>query len=92
MVVVREIGNLTTRAGQWLAAWIADPLDGVHLVLVSGRRPDADRARQGDARRSAEVVGAAGEQTADVLARELRDAHLKLAPERRRKHDRRALR
>ena len=36
VVVVREIGNLTSEQGKWLAAWIADPLDGVHLVLVAG--------------------------------------------------------
>ena len=33
--------------GKWIAAWIADPLDGVHLVLVSGRHAHPRRARQG---------------------------------------------
>ena len=65
---------------QWLAAWIADPLDGVHLVLVAGggRIPSAlDKA----CKAHAQVVGPAAEQTADVLQRELHDAHLKLAPD-----------
>ena len=44
---------------KWLAAWIADPLDGVHLVLVAGggRIPSAlDKA----VKAHAEVVGAGG--------------------------------
>ena len=36
VVVVREIGNLTAEQAQWIAAWMADPLDGIHLVLVAG--------------------------------------------------------
>ena len=47
VVVVREIGNLTTEQGKWLAAWMADPLDGVHLVLVAGGDAHTGRARQG---------------------------------------------
>jgi DNA polymerase-3 subunit delta len=79
VVVVREIGNATTEQAQWLAAWMTDPLDGVHLVLVAGggRTPSAlDKA----VKANAEVVGQASVDTADVLQRELRDAHLKLAP------------
>ena len=67
VVVVREIGNLTSEQGKWLAEWIADPLDGVHLVLVAGggRVPAAlDKA----CKASADVVGPAGEQTAAALA------------------------
>jgi DNA polymerase III subunit delta len=77
VVVVREIGNLTSEQGQWLAAWIADPLDGVHLVLVSGggRVPSAlDKA----CKATATVVGAAGEQTAAALASAAKDARLRL--------------
>jgi DNA polymerase III subunit delta len=80
VVVVREIGNATTEQAQWLAAWIDDPLDGVHLVLVAGggRTPGAlDKACKAKAR----VVGPAAELTADVLQKELHDAHLKLAPD-----------
>ena len=54
VVVVREIGNLTSEQGKWLAEWIADPLDGVHLVLVAGggRVPTAlDKACKANGRR-----------------------------------------
>jgi len=78
VVVVREIGNLTSEQGQWLAAWTADPLDGVHLVLVSGggRVPTAlDKA----CKATATIVGPAGEQTAAVLALEAKDAGVRLS-------------
>src|SRR5262249_44397863 len=79
VVVVREIGNLTSEQGQWLAGWIAEPLDGVHLVLVvgGGRTPAALDKR---VKANAEIVGPKTEQTSDVLQQELKDAHLKLAP------------
>ena len=80
VVVVRDIGNLSADQGQWLATWINDPLDGVHLVLVSGsgRTPAAlDKAAKANAR----VVGPAAESTADVLQHELRDASVKIAPD-----------
>ena len=78
VVVVREIGNLTGEQGKWLAEWIANPLEGVHLVLVTGggRVPSAlDKA----AKANAEVVGPASEQTAAALANAIRDAWLKLS-------------
>ena len=78
VVVLREIGNATTEQAQWLAAWMQDPLDGVHLVLVAGggRTPSAlDKA----CKAAAEIVGPPADQTADVLQRELRDAHIKLS-------------
>ena len=77
VVVVRDIGGLTAEQARWLAQWIEDPLDGVHLVLVAGggRIPAAlDKACKSDAL----VVGPAAEQTSAVLQRELKDAHLKL--------------
>ena len=77
VVVVREIGNLTGEQGKWLAEWMADPLEGVHLVLVTGggRVPSAlDKA----CKASADVVGTAGEQTAAALASAAREARLKL--------------
>jgi DNA polymerase-3 subunit delta len=80
VVVVRDIGSLTSEQAQWLAAWIADPLDGVHLVLVAGGGRVA-AALDKACKAHAEVVGPATEQTADVLQRELRDAHVKLAPD-----------
>ncbi len=80
VVVLREIGNLTAEQGKWLAEWIADPLDGVHLVLVAGggRIPAAlDKA----CKAGAAVVGPAAEQTAAVLADAARAARLRLTPE-----------
>jgi DNA polymerase III subunit delta len=79
VVVVRDIGGLTAEQGRWLAQWIEDPLDGVHLVLVAGggRIPGAlDKVCKSNAL----VVGPAAEQTTAVLQRELKDAHLKLEP------------
>ena len=78
VVVVREIGNLTGEQGKWLAEWIADPLEGVHLVLVTGggRVPMAlDKA----CKASATVAGPAGEQTATALASAAKEARLKLS-------------
>jgi len=81
VVVVREIGNATTEQAQWLGAWVADPLDGVHLVLVAGggRTPSAlDKALKANAR----IIGPSGAvDTAEVLRQELHDAHLKVAPD-----------
>ena len=79
IVVVREIGNLVAEQGKWIAGWMENPLEGVHLVLVpgGGRTPSAlDKAIKAHA----ETVGRASGATADVLQTELRDAHLKLAP------------
>jgi DNA polymerase-3 subunit delta len=78
VVVVRDIGNLTSDQGKWLAEWIGDPLDGVHLVLVAGggRVPAAlDKAIKA----AAEVVGPAGEQTSAALASAAKAARLKLS-------------
>ena len=80
VVVVRDIGNATTEQAQWLAAWMNDPLDGVHLVLVAGGGR-VSSALDKAIKAKAEVVGPAADQTADVLQRELKDAHLKLAPD-----------
>jgi DNA polymerase-3 subunit delta len=80
VVVVRDIANATTEQAQWLAGWIADPLDGVHLVLVAGGGGRVPSALDKAIKANAQVVGSAVEQTADVLQRELHDAHLKLAP------------
>jgi DNA polymerase III delta subunit len=78
VVVVREIGNLTSEQGKWLAEWMADPLDDVHVVLVTGggRVPAAlDKA----AKALADVAGSAGEQTSAALANATKAARLKLS-------------
>ncbi len=80
VVVVRDIGNLTSEQGKWLASWMDDPLEGVHLVLVAGgtRIP---AALANACKASANVVGAAGEQTAATLATAVKDARLRLSSE-----------
>ncbi len=80
VVVVRDVANATSEQAQWLAAWMADPLDGVHLVLVAGGGGRVPAALDKAVKAHAQVVGTAVEQTADVLQRELHDARLKLAP------------
>lgn len=80
VVVVRDIGGLTKEQGQWLADWVADPLDGVHLVLVagSGKTP---AALEKACKAGAEIVKPGTEDTGDLLAQELKAAHVKLAPD-----------
>lgn len=80
VVIVRDIGNLTSEQAQWLAAWIADPLDDVHLVVVAGGGRTAS-ALDKACKAHAKVVGPTAEQTTEVLQEELKGAHLKLAPE-----------
>ncbi|MFM8972399.1 MAG: hypothetical protein ACKOOG_07120, partial [Actinomycetota bacterium] len=46
VVVVHDIGNLRADQAQWLAGWIAEPLEGVHLVLVGGGGRTADALEQ----------------------------------------------
>ena len=80
VVVVREIGNLTTDQAKWLAAWIEAGSDTARLVLVAGggRTPPAlDKASKAHG----EMVAPDTEQTAGVLSAELHDAGLKLAPD-----------
>lgn len=81
VVIVREIGNLTTEQGKWLAEWISDPLDGVHLVLVAGggRIPSAlDKACKASASVLGSTKEASGEQTALLLASAAKAAGLRL--------------
>jgi DNA polymerase III delta subunit len=80
VVVVREIGNLTTEQAQWLAAWVAAPTDTARLVLVTGggrTPPSLDKA----CKAHAEVTAPATEQTDGVLASELKEAGIRLEPE-----------
>jgi DNA polymerase-3 subunit delta len=78
VVVVREIGNLTSEQGKWLAEWMSDPLDGVHLLLVTGgTRIPAALAKA--AKANANVVGSTGEQTAAVLAQIAKASRIRLS-------------
>jgi DNA polymerase III subunit delta len=80
VVVVREIGNLTAEQGKWLAEWIADPLEGVHIVLVAGgTRIPAALAKA--VKESATVVGSVSDQTAEVLAKTAKAARVRLSAE-----------
>jgi DNA polymerase-3 subunit delta len=79
VVVVREIGNLSPDQARWLAAWIEDDTESVHLVLVTGggrTPPSLEKAGKAHG----ETVAPDTEQTAGVLQHELRTAGLKLAP------------
>lgn len=80
IVVLREIGNLAKDQAQWLAEWMADAPDDARLVLVAGGgrvQPVLEKA----AKAHAEIVAPETEQTAGVLATELKTAKLKLAPD-----------
>lgn len=82
VVVVREIGNLTAEQAKWVAEWIANPLDGVHLVLVMGGgrvSPTLTKACKASGTVVGDTKEASGEQTAAVLASAARDAKLKLS-------------
>jgi DNA polymerase III delta subunit len=80
VVVVREIGNLTTDQAKWIAAWIAEGSETTRLVLVAGggRTPSAlDKA----GRAHGHTVAPETEQTAGVLAAHLKEAGVRLAPD-----------
>jgi DNA polymerase-3 subunit delta len=80
VVVVRDIGNLTTDQAKWLAAWIEAGSEETRLVLVAGggrTPPSLDKA----AKAHATIVAPATEQTAGVLAAQLKDAGVRLAPD-----------
>lgn len=82
VVVIREIGNLTSEQGKWLAEWIADPLDGVHLVLVGGggRVPSAlDKACKASAAVLGTTKDLTGKETAELLATCAKAARLRLS-------------
>lgn len=79
VVVVRDIGNLNAVQAGPLASYVADPFEGIFLVLVAGggRMPAAlDKAVKAA---KVPTIGPASESTADVLAVALRAAKLKLA-------------
>mgnify|MGYP003338571744 FL=1 len=91
VVVVHEIGHLRADQAQWLAGWIAEPLDGVHLVLVAGggRVP---AALEKACTAHGEVVKPSAEDTGTVLDAELRAVHLRLSRDARERVDRKSTR
>jgi DNA polymerase III delta subunit len=77
VVVVREIGNLTTDQAKWIASWIEQGSDTTKLVLVAGggrTPPSLDKAGKAHGQTRTPQT----EQTAGVLAGALRDAGVKL--------------
>ncbi|HEX5615056.1 MAG TPA: hypothetical protein VFZ83_07845 [Acidimicrobiia bacterium] len=79
VVVVRDIGNLTAEQAKWLAEYVADPLDTTRLVLVGGGGRVSAALDKALKAAKAEAVGPPTEDTAKVLALELRAAELKLS-------------
>ncbi len=78
VVVVRDIGNLTTDQAKWIAAWIETGSDETRLVLVTGggrTPPSLEKAIKAHG----DVVAPATEQTAGVLKAALHDAGIKLS-------------
>jgi DNA polymerase III subunit delta len=77
VVVVREIGNLTTDQAKWIAAWVEVQSETTQLVLVAGggrTPPSLDKASKAHG----ESVVPETEQTAGVLRAQLADAGLAL--------------
>ncbi|MGH8977499.1 MAG: DNA polymerase III subunit delta, partial [Acidimicrobiia bacterium] len=80
VVVVREIGNLTTDQAKWIAAWIEEVPEGrpdTRLVLVAGggrTPPSLDKAGKAHGETHAPPT----EQTGGVLAAALKDSGVQL--------------
>lgn len=84
VVVVRDYGGFTAEQAEVVAAWVADPLPGVHLVLVSGggKVPTVlDKALKAA---GAPVVAPEASKTAEVLTQYLHEAGIGLDAEAKR--------
>ena len=85
VVVVRDAGNLAGAEVKALEAYVADPVPTTELVLVAGgsarRVSSTSTALEKLARSAGSVTAPASEKPADVLAREVRDAHVVLRPD-----------
>lgn len=82
VVVLREIGNLTTGDAEPIVRYLGDPLDSTVLVFVTGggRLPaNLTKALKG----LVEEVGPASEKTIDVLVEHAKTARIGLTPEAR---------
>jgi DNA polymerase-3 subunit delta len=78
VVVVREIGNLSKDQAQWLADYVAAPLETSRLVLVSGAGKTSAVLEKALKAAKVDTVGPASERTDEVLQSAARDAGLKL--------------
>jgi DNA polymerase-3 subunit delta len=78
VVVLRDVGNLTTDQAKVLAEYLGDPLDTARLVLVAGGGRTPPSLEKAVKAAKGEAVAPAAEKTADVLALELRAAGVAL--------------
>jgi DNA polymerase III subunit delta len=81
VVVVREIGNLSKDQAQWLAEYLAAPLDTSRLVLVTGGGKTPAALEKAIKAAKAETIGPESEETGAVLQAEARDAGLRFSAE-----------
>jgi DNA polymerase III delta subunit len=81
VVVVRDIGNLSKDQAQWMADYVAAPLDTSRLVLVAGGGKTPAALEKAIKAAKAELVGPESEETGAVLQLEARDAGLKFSAE-----------
>jgi DNA polymerase-3 subunit delta len=81
VVVVRDIGNLSKDQAQWLADYLAAPLDTSRLVLVTGGGKTAAALEKAIKAAKTEMVGPESEDTGAVLQSEARDAGLRFSAE-----------
>ena len=83
VVVVRDIGNASTDQSALLAQYVAEPLDGIFVVLVHGGGRLAAVLDKALKAAGAPVHGPSSEKTDDVLAHALHDAELRMSADAR---------
>jgi DNA polymerase-3 subunit delta len=81
VVVVREIGNLAKDQAEWLASYLASPLDTSRLVLVTGGGKTPAALEKAIKAAKATTVGPQSEKTDEVLRSEAREAGVQLSAE-----------
>ncbi len=83
VVVVRDIGAASADQAALLAQYVADPLDGVFLVLVQGGGRVVAALDKALKAATVPVHGPSSEKTDDVLGHALHGAGLRLSPDAR---------
>jgi DNA polymerase-3 subunit delta len=81
VVVVREIGNLSKDQAEWLAGYLAEPLDTSRLVLVTGGGKTPAPLEKAIKAAKVPSIGPQSEKTEEVLRSEARDAGVQLSAE-----------
>ena len=79
VVAVRNIGGLNAEQAGLLAQYIADPLDGIYLVMVAGGGRVNTALDKAIKAASVPIIAPKSEKTEDVLETALRAAELVLA-------------